>query len=134
MTEPATEQPRVRPGFCLFVGAGLALLVAVAVILPGHVERPGARSEQAALESLRALIRSEGRATDTRSDGYLYSILRADLPLWMAVAKPEEPGVTGDRYFVTNHTGIIYYTGSQGGAFGLNGACEIPPNAVPVGK
>jgi hypothetical protein len=129
-------EPSVRPGFWRWIVAGLALLMLVAVLLPNHRARPGARSESAALEALRSLIRAEGRA-DAQSDGYLFAIRRSPQAsglLWMAVARPEEPGVTGDRYFVTNHAGIIYYTGSLGKAFELNDACEIPPNTLPVGK
>jgi hypothetical protein len=73
-----------------------------------------------------------------RKDGYVFQVRpSATSPewMWMAVANPEEPGpVTGERYLVTNHAGIIYYTGLQGGAFELNDACEIPPGALPVGK
>ena len=30
--------------------------------------------------------------------------------LWYAVANPAVPTTTGDRYFMTNHEGVIYYT------------------------
>jgi hypothetical protein len=69
--------------------------------------------------------------------GYVYAVRPSPTSpglMWMAVANPEEPGETGDRYFVTNHAGVIYYTGSNGNAFELNDACEIPPNALPVGR
>lgn len=52
--------------------------------------------------------------------------------LWMATATPVEPGRTGDRYFVTNHAGVIYY--STRAPFELADTCEIPPTATPVGK
>jgi type IV pilus assembly protein PilA len=57
--------------------------------------------------------------------------------LWFATANPVEPGETGDRYFCTNHAGVIYYTGSLGGSISpLAGGpdCSIPANLLPVGK
>jgi hypothetical protein len=72
-----------------------------------------------------------------RKQGYVFQVRPSPQTpdfLWMAVANPEEPTVSGDRYFVTNQAGIIYYTGLQGHAFELNDACEIPPGALPVGK
>ncbi|MDC3378873.1 prepilin-type N-terminal cleavage/methylation domain-containing protein [Planctomycetota bacterium] len=53
--------------------------------------------------------------------------------LWYAVANPILAGGTGDRYFVTNHSGVIFYTTS--GVFTLNNTnCLIPGNALPVGR
>jgi prepilin-type N-terminal cleavage/methylation domain-containing protein len=40
--------------------------------------------------------------------------------LWFAVANPITPGISGDRYFCTNHRGQIYYTT----------AAQIAPNYV----
>lgn len=55
--------------------------------------------------------------------------------LWFAVANPTNPGVTGDRYFCTNHAGFIYYTGVRGGPIAMNTTdCSIPTNCLPVGK
>ncbi len=55
--------------------------------------------------------------------------------LWFAVANPVTPGVTGDRYFCTNHAGVIYYTGLRGGSIAMNTTdCEIPASCLPVGK
>lgn len=51
---------------------------------------------------------------------------------WMATASPVVPTTTGDRWFVTNHTGVVHY--SSEGPFALNDACEIPAHAIPVGK
>ncbi|MCO5170158.1 MAG: hypothetical protein M9894_27810 [Planctomycetes bacterium] len=56
--------------------------------------------------------------------------------LWFAVANPVRPGTTRDRYFRTNHSGIIYYTGVQGRALALDDGgpeCAIPTNMLPVG-
>ena len=52
--------------------------------------------------------------------------------LWMAYATPLQPGQTGDRYFVTNHAGVIFYSRTH--SFTLNNACTIPADAIPVGR
>ncbi len=68
--------------------------------------------------------------------GYLfqaaYSTTTSEF-LWNAIASPSVPGTTGDRYFVTNHQGVTYFTTST--AFILNSAdCTIDPAATPVGR
>lgn len=53
--------------------------------------------------------------------------------LWMLVAHPIEPGTTGNRWFVTNQSGVVYY--STEGPFELDRVtCEIPEGATPVGR
>ena len=52
--------------------------------------------------------------------------------LWMAVANPVQPGTTGDRYFVTNHAGVIFYSNTT--PFSITADCDIPSTAVPVGR
>jgi hypothetical protein len=156
--------PRVRPRFWLWVVVGLALLMLVAVLLPNHpAPRYQSAAPIGALKTINSsqtLFREgdkEGDGTldygtlaelndaalidsalgSGRKDGYVFQVRPSPHTpelLWMAIANPEEPGVTGDRYYVTNQAGIIYYTGSLGSAFELNEACEIPPNTLPVGK
>lgn len=52
--------------------------------------------------------------------------------LWMAVASPTAPGTTGDRYFVTNHAGVIYYSPTT--PFSITPDCAIPAHALPLGR
>jgi hypothetical protein len=53
--------------------------------------------------------------------------------LWFGVASPAVPTTTGDRYFCTNQTGVIYYATT--GSFSMNTTdCQIPWSAQPVGK
>lgn len=55
--------------------------------------------------------------------------------LWFATANPASPTTTGDRYFCTNHAGVIYYTGLQGNSIAANQpTCSIPTILLPVGK
>jgi hypothetical protein len=72
--------------------------------------------------------------------GYLFEVRPSPTTpefLWFAVANPALPGTTGDRYFCTNHMGIIYYTGSAGGPIALfdgGPECTIPARLLPVRK
>ncbi len=68
--------------------------------------------------------------------GYLfqagYSTTTSEF-LWQCIASPSVPGTTGDRYFVTNHQGVTFYTTST--TFILNtGDCTINPAARTVGR
>lgn len=57
-----------------------------------------------------------------------------DTFLWWGTANPAAPGTTGDRYFATNHAGVIYYTGEKIIAVDA-GTCALPvANELPVGK
>ncbi|HZU97160.1 MAG TPA: Hint domain-containing protein [Planctomycetota bacterium] len=52
---------------------------------------------------------------------------------WFATARPVLPGTTGDRYFVTNERGVIFYTTAA--PFAVDPSiCAIPSHAVPIGK
>ena len=53
--------------------------------------------------------------------------------IWFATASPALPGTTGDRYFVTNHEGVTFYTSEA--PFELNNIdCTIPATVRPVGR
>ena len=53
--------------------------------------------------------------------------------LWYATANPSVPTTTGDRYFVTNQAGVIYYT--TGATQTMNSTTTvIPGDVLPVGK
>jgi hypothetical protein len=53
--------------------------------------------------------------------------------LWFAIANPVVPGTTGDRYFATNHAGVIWYSTTR--AFTMNtDTCDVPTDAIPVGR
>jgi type IV pilus assembly protein PilA len=67
--------------------------------------------------------------------GYVFQVAASPTTpefLWMAVASPMTPGTTGDRYFVTNHSGVIFYSNTA--PFPITPDCAIPSNAVPVGR
>ncbi len=67
--------------------------------------------------------------------GYLYECTYGSSTsefIWFATARPALPTTTGDRYFVANHEGVVYYTTTR--AFSLDSVtCEISDHAIPVG-
>ncbi len=69
-------------------------------------------------------------------NGYLFEATYGSTTsefIWFATARPAIPTVTGDRYYVTNHEGVTFYTSS--GPFKLNSVnCTIPAGARPLGK
>jgi hypothetical protein len=68
--------------------------------------------------------------------GYLFEVAPSTSTsefLWFATARPEVPGVTGDRYFCTNQTAVIFYSSRR--AAELNDTtCAIPADFQPVGR
>ena len=55
--------------------------------------------------------------------------------LWFGTTFPQLPGHSGDRYFATNHTGVLFYT--TGSTFFLDvGTCVLPgtTGAIITGK
>ena len=48
---------------------------------------------------------------------------------WFAVANPQIPSITGDRYFDTNQTGVIFYTTTVRLQLDTS-TCSLPNNSV----
>ncbi len=68
-------------------------------------------------------------------NGYLFKLRASPTHpefMWMASASPALPKTTGDRWFVTNHEGVTYY--STQGEIPLNDECKIPAGLQPVGR
>jgi hypothetical protein len=68
--------------------------------------------------------------------GYLFeakaSVATSEF-LWFATARPAVPGTTGERYFCTNQSGVIFYRLTA--PFPMNDDdCQIPKDALPVGR
>jgi hypothetical protein len=51
--------------------------------------------------------------------------------LWFAIANPEIPTITGDRYFTTNQAGVIYYTSGARADLDVN-TCTLPRGGGPL--
>lgn len=80
----------------------------------------------------------DGVLGEKRKQGYdfdaLYSVDTSEF-LWFATANPSVPTTTGDRYFATNHAGVIFYTQSDSIAIPGGGTTmDIPERLLPVGK
>lgn len=81
----------------------------------------------------------DGVLGSTLKQGYVFACQPASTTpefLWFATANPASPTTTGDRYFCTNHAGVIYYTGLNGATIPMNTSnCDIlPTTTLPVGK
>jgi len=67
-----------------------------------------------------------------RKQGYIFTCQQSPLTpefLWFATASPAAPGSTGDRWFATNHSGVVYC--SDLGPFSCDASCQIPGNGSP---
>lgn len=70
-----------------------------------------------------------------QKQGYVFTVQPSPLTpefLWMATADPASPGVTGDRYFATNHSGVIYYSTTK--PFTITPDSSLPTDAIPLGR
>ena len=62
-----------------------------------------------------------------------YSYLTSEF-LWFALANPQVPTSSGDRYFETSAAGVIFYTTNLNLSIDTN-TCTLPqPGLTPVGK
>ena len=71
-----------------------------------------------------------------KKQGYVFNINPSGTTtefLWFANANPAAPTSTGDRYFCTNHAGVIYYTNAASVPINTSN-CSIPTTVLPVGK
>lgn len=69
-------------------------------------------------------------------DGYVFGAWPSSSTsefLWFAVATPIEPGVTGRRYFETNHAAVIFYRSTASYAINTTD-CSVACNAQPIDK
>jgi prepilin-type N-terminal cleavage/methylation domain-containing protein len=141
----------------LVVLALLAVIGAIAV--PGILRNRKMRMEAGAISTLKTFATAEAifREGDKEQDGNLdygmlselantqlidlgipgkqgylfqgsYSFSTSEF-LWFAVANPEVPGVTGDRYFSSNMAGVIFYTTAGAEVLDTN-SCLLPRNRI----
>ena len=67
--------------------------------------------------------------------GYLYAVQPAPATsefLWAATASPERPSDTGDRYFMINQAGVVWYR--LDAPFPLRDDCGVDPQGMPLGE
>jgi len=53
---------------------------------------------------------------------------------WWAIARPAVPGTTGDRYFYTDQSGVIFYSADEPPAGPIDTNKPLPPGLNPVGR
>ena len=88
------------------------------------------------MAQLSATTLIDGVLGSGKKQGYVFNIEPSSTTtefLWFANANPAAPTSTGDRYFCSNHSGVIYYTQRQSVPIDVSG-CSVPTNVLPVGK
>lgn len=118
------------------IGALKTLTTSQALFREGDKDLDGAIDYAATLAEL-----SEHQLIDEvlgsgTKQGYLFWVTRSPAEptfRWAATARPMVPRGTGDRYFATNHLGVIFYTTT--GPIPIDPhACAIPPGPKRVGQ
>lgn len=108
---PGVVSARPQANEAAAVGALKTIVTAQTAFLEQDLDGDGARQfgDLAALG--RARVIDEVLATGTKQ-GYLFQCRPGPLTpelLWAAAASPMTPGVSGARYFYTNHSGVIWH-------------------------
>jgi hypothetical protein len=108
------------------------IAAAQSIFREGDKDQNGALDYGTLAQLAKAGLIDEELGTGTKN-GYLFEAAPSASTsefLWFATANPEVPTVTGDRYYATNHSGVIFYTTSA--AVPLNtGDCQVPPFVNP---
>jgi hypothetical protein len=127
-------RPGVSPDAAA-IGALKTIATSESIFREGDKDRNGAL-DYGSLAQLSQTQLVDGVLGSGTKQGYIFRVAASASTsefLWFAVASPVVPLKTGDRYFCTNQSVVIYYTTS--GPFSMNTTdCEIPANAIPVGK
>lgn len=85
-------------------------------------------NEAKAIEALSGALPPSGS-----NHGYLFDHVAAvDSGKWSATANPTLPTTTGDRYFSSNHAGVVFWTTSSPFPLDPNRDDTIPAGAVRV--
>jgi hypothetical protein len=99
------------------------------------LDRDGVADYGTLAELLKADLISSSLGSGSQA-GYLFEVTQrvsGSEFVWFAAAAPEVPGTTGDRYFVSDHRGITFFTTQE--RFLVNSTdFAIPPNVRPVGR
>jgi hypothetical protein len=117
------------------IGALKTINTSQTLFREGDKDDDGMLDYAANLQELSQATLIDGVLGTGTKQGYLFQVYNAPQTpefLWMATANPAVPGTTGDRYFATNHAGVIYY--SRTTPFALTEDCSMPADAVPVGR
>jgi hypothetical protein len=117
------------------IGNLKALVTSQVMFKEGDRDGDGARdfAESLAELSNATLIDSVlGSNANTNYEFQLARDAKAPETRWTAVAAPLRPGVSGDRYFVVDQDGAIFY--SLTAPFSLDPDAKRPVDAQPLGR
>jgi prepilin-type N-terminal cleavage/methylation domain-containing protein len=117
------------------VGGLRAIAAAEAMFREGDKERDG-NLDYGMLSELSNFNLLDSNTGNGTKQGYTYAAAYSTTSsqfLWFAVSNPLLPRITGDRYFVTNQAGVLFYTSTT--RFTIdNSTCRIPAGTFPLGK
>lgn len=132
---PSTGGARVSGNEARAIGNLRTICTAQVLFREGDKDEDGSLDYAGSLVELSAPGLVDSVLGSGVQQGYTFQVVVAPATpelLWMAVASPVSPGVTGHRYFATNQAGIVYY--SKTTPFSITADCSIPQDALPVGR
>jgi prepilin-type N-terminal cleavage/methylation domain-containing protein len=128
---PNLLQSRKNAAESAAIGAMKTLCTAEAIFREGDKENDG-NLDYGMLSELLATNLVDPLLGSGKKQGYLfeasYSFSTSEF-LWFATANPVAPGITGDRYWLTNMAGVIFYTTGQTTFVDTN-SCLLPAQGV----
>jgi hypothetical protein len=114
------------------IGALKTIATAESIFREGDRDGNGALDYASLAQLGRAQLIDAVLASGTK-DGYLFEATASTSTsefLWFATARPIKPGWSGERYFVTNHSAVIFYTTAAPIVFNSTD-CTIPGYTPP---
>ncbi|MCW5767008.1 MAG: hypothetical protein KIT68_13660 [Phycisphaeraceae bacterium] len=127
---PNLIEARKHGNEAVAIGSLKTVSTAQVVFREGDKDRDGVRNYAADLAALGDTSLIDPVLGTGVKQGYAFELVGTD-DAWMALASPVAPGTTGDRYFVTNHEGIVYYAFTP---LHFTADLSIPPEATPIGR
>ncbi|HBP22495.1 MAG TPA: hypothetical protein DEA08_32540 [Planctomycetes bacterium] len=118
------------------IGALRAISSAQALFREGDKDNDGTLQYAGDLAALGKTNLIDSVLASGKKNGYRFKVVRAKGDTgqfcWMATASPIEPGVTGERHFATNHSGVTWYRTDKPFEFDLD-QCEVK-GGTPLGR
>jgi hypothetical protein len=117
------------------IGTLKTIAIVEAIFRERHADRDGVLDYGTLDELARAELVDDVLASGTKQ-GYVFEVVPSTSTsefLWFATARPEIPGVTGDRYFCTNQSAVIFHSVRRPAELN-DTTCAIPADFQPVGK
>lgn len=121
---PEIATKRKRGNEAVAIGALKTITTAQALFREGDKERD-TNFDYGTLEELSDTNLIDAVLGSGEKQGYAFSCAPSPSTsefLWFATANPVRPGASGDRYYATNHSGVIFY--SEVGPLEPSSECE----------